>query len=636
MIETSNIMRMSKQNFSFQQIISPLRSFISSKVFLTLFGFIFSIVPAAQAFDLTLAHDRSNGLVYQLSWETIDPSTTDAVVDYFVFQEFGYDGVNGVAFSSANAVAVTRETSIPLSIGNGSRCFRVVAFDSVVGGVATSDTECHGFIHNLTNEGILRGDGDGTQRGVDQLWTFTYSLDEDAYVTAKIYPPGTQFSAASFDSNRFITTPGSAPIKTLVDFTPRSSELNTHNITMSEVWDSRTSTGTIVPNGIYYLVLQATLDTGYFVGGPPDESLVVNTPETYLRDGVRYTIPVDIIRISNLSATGITLTEPTATISYDITADANVRVVIAQPGSCFIVDSTGAIQAAQCSTGAQDNSLVVSSFTFQREAGSNVESWDGTSSTGTPVVAGVYPVGISASDDYGNHAIDNSGNDFPIFTGISVERTAGSDGGDNDSDTTAPTLTSITPSNGSSTSNPVTSIQFVLADDSAGVNTSGVSFSIVDPNNNTVAGTLANSGNTFTFTPTTSLQVNGTYNVTISAIDLASNSDTFNRTFNINIRLDSDALESSLALFPNPAKNTDATIQYTLATAATVDIEIFNILGEKIYTVSVSGSQGTNSQTWDLKNKSGGRVGSGLYLVRIKASGTGGAAEALKKLVVVQ
>jgi hypothetical protein len=89
MIETSNIMRMSKQNFSFQQIISPLRSFISSKVFLTLFGFIFSIVPAAQAFDLTLAHDRSNGLVYQLSWETIDPSTTDAVVDYFVFQEFG-------------------------------------------------------------------------------------------------------------------------------------------------------------------------------------------------------------------------------------------------------------------------------------------------------------------------------------------------------------------------------------------------------------------------------------------------------------------------------------------------------------------------------------------------------------------
>src|SRR6185503_3002983 len=105
--------------------------------------------------------------------------------------------------------------------------------------------------------------------------------------------------------------------------------------------------------------------------GPPNESLTVTTPEPYIRDSAIYTIPVDIIRIMNLSATGITLNNQESTISYFLTGDALVRVVIARPGSGFIVDSNGDIQAADPITGIQDDSLLVSTFSYQRKAGAN-------------------------------------------------------------------------------------------------------------------------------------------------------------------------------------------------------------------------------------------------------------------------
>ena len=87
--------------------------------------------------------------------------------------------------------------------------------------------------------------------------------------------------------------------------------------------------------------------------------------EGTLRDSSIITIPVDILRIINLAATPITLTSTRSNISYFLTGDALVRVVIARPGSAFMIDSNGDIQAADRNTGAIDNTVVVSSFTFQ-------------------------------------------------------------------------------------------------------------------------------------------------------------------------------------------------------------------------------------------------------------------------------
>ena len=66
-------------------------------------------------------------------------------------------------------------------------------------------------------------------------------------------------------------------------------------------WDSRDSSGTIVPNGIYTMMVSASDNNG-------------------VRDSFLETFPVDIMRFMNLSATGITATASQATISYDINA----------------------------------------------------------------------------------------------------------------------------------------------------------------------------------------------------------------------------------------------------------------------------------------------------------------------------
>lgn len=594
-------------------------------------------ISQANAINLTLSHSPdAPGVLYNLSWEAVAPSTTGATVRYFVFQEFGYDTIDGAsAATTSSATFTTLETSVSIERGNGSRCFIVISSDSAGGSPETSDEICHGFIHNLQSEGIQRADGDGTQRGVDQQWTFTYSLDKDAYMTAAVYPPGTSFTT---DSNGFVVSAGSPIVKSLVHLTPRSGELGNHNITMEERWDSRNSSGAIVGNGIYYLLLQATMDSGQFPGGLPPESRAVVTPETLLRAGDVYTIPVDILRILNLSATGITLNNPTSLITYELTGGSLVRIVIARPGSGFVVDVNGNIQPYNLTTNAIDSSLIVSTFSFQRQAGSNTEAWDGTSSTGAVVPSGVYAVGISATDEFGNHAIDNSGNDFPIFTTLTLERSAGSNtGGNTQTDLTPPSLVSVTPSSGSVLSTSLSTITVVLADADSPLNLSGSNITVLDPNNTTVARTLSNDGNaTLTATFQTPLDTNGAYRITVDAVDTAGNSATFIIPFSIIIGLSQGDFENSTILYPNPAQNTAATIQYVLGVASSVEIEIFNILGHKVRSFTRNDGAGIITQSWDLRNAGGERVGSGVYLVRIKATGNGNTVETTKKLVVIQ
>lgn len=621
---------------------------------------VFTLSPCLSfaGFDLSLDHAPSNqGVEYTLIWETVEPSTDDASVTYFIYEQFGNSSFNTAVDTTAIATAssatfVTEGTTFKLNTGVGTRCFIIRSLDSFDASEQYSDVECHGFIHHLTSENILRGDGDGSQRGVDQKWKFTYSMDDTANVTARIYPPGTSFTT---NSNGFIISASSPIVKTLVEKTPRSGELGTHNITMEESWDSRTSTGVIVPNGIYYLVMEATLDSGYFNNGTPPSksSWLPNTPETQLRDSFKISIPVDIIRIMNLSATGISLTNSQSSISYFLTGDANVRVVIARPGSAFTVDANGEIQATNRTDGTIDPTLVVSSFTFQRKAGSNSESWDGTFSTGTAVASGVYAVGISANDEFGNHAIDSSGNDFPIFTTITVERTAGSSqpgggSGGSGGGTTDTTLTEVAAVsiNGVAQSigtpgvftSPVSTITVRL--DDAGGNISLVSCSLAISGPGSPSGTLTRVGtDTLMLTFATPLTTNGTYALSGSLIDLAGNPNSIDESFVLNISLNAGSFENSLRVFPNPAKNANVTIVYDLAVDSTVTIEIFNILGERVYTATQSQTAGTGVQFpggWNRRNSSGELVGSGLYLMKVKAVGSGATVETIKKVVVIQ
>jgi flagellar hook assembly protein FlgD len=142
-----------------------------------------------------------------------------------------------------------------------------------------------------------------------------------------------------------------------------------------------------------------------------------------------------------------------------------------------------------------------------------------------------------------------------------------------------------------------------------------------------------------TFIFATPQNTNGVYTMTITAVDGIGNSTTYTRTFVISIQLSQSAFENGFRLYPNPTKNaTSATIEYDVSEAATVSIEIFNILGEKVYSASYvqSTAQSNVTRTWLLTNNDGEKVGSGLYLVRIKAVGASNTVEVTKKIVVIR
>ena len=90
---------------------------------------------------------------------------------------------------------------------------------------------------------------------------------------------------------------------------------------------------------------------------------------------------------------------------------------------------------------------------------------------------------------------------------------------------------------------------------------------------------------------------------------------------------------------PSPNPSTDgAWLPYVLSTAADVDIKVYDIAGELVRVLDpVADPAGASEQFWDLKNSSGTKVASGVYLYKIRAvSGRGESKEVWSKCAVAR
>jgi hypothetical protein len=84
--------------------------------------------------------------------------------------------------------------------------------------------------------------------------------------------------------------------------------------------------------------------------------------------------------------------------------------------------------------------------------------------------------------------------------------------------------------------------------------------------------------------------------------------------------------------YPNPF-NPTTTVEYTLAQALFVEIEIFNVRGQKVKTlVNETRPPGRHRVQWNGNNDAGLRVASGVYFYRIRA----GSYTDVKKLVLLK
>jgi len=103
----------------------------------------------------------------------------------------------------------------------------------------------------------------------------------------------------------------------------------------------------------------------------------------------------------------------------------------------------------------------------------------------------------------------------------------------------------------------------------------------------------------------------------------------------INATQDSPILPDEFSVrqnYPNPF-NPATVIEYSLPKASEVEIQIYNILGQKVRLLEDGHkSAGIHEITWDGNNDQGSPIASGIYLYRIKA----GEFESTKKMIILK
>lgn len=573
-------------------------------------------------------------------------ATTTANTTYDIFYQYGFNAIpDNFAGATNLASVVDLVTFAGLVTGTGGFCTRIRATNPN-GFLDRSVTRCHNFIHDTA-----RSDGGGTQIGMNQRWNFTYKLDEDAEMSMKIFAPGTVIYSDT--ATGFSTTTSVTPIKVIMSSTPRSGELVGSAVSNTDFWDSRYSTGGVVPNGIYYAYLTA------------------ETPQntTRWRGSTFFTVPVDIIRFTAFTTVGITPAQTVANINYTITGDASVRIVIAKRGRTFTLNGSGDVvpncpagstvcQADPTAAGTDiSTNSIVQIITFNRKAGTYVETWNGTDQSGVAVSSDIYTCAISAKDGFGNQALSLTGDNSPIATTLPVDRTASQAAGD----VTPPIITAMTV-NGTSLgasvganfvpTNPTISGSFtqviITLDETPGQNTQFSSVTVTGPGGDIFSST-GTADKVITWTSTATQSAAGSYTVKLTVKDTTGNQYTPSPLPGFTIPASgsgggsggvteqtAEQFRNSVSAFPNPARGAPAKIAFTLTVTSTVDLDVYTVLGERVYHETKTFAAGANTFDWSLVNNASGRIGSGIYLVRITAHDGSKSVTAMRKLMVIR
>jgi hypothetical protein len=79
-------------------------------------------------------------------------------------------------------------------------------------------------------------------------------------------------------------------------------------------------------------------------------------------------------------------------------------------------------------------------------------------------------------------------------------------------------------------------------------------------------------------------------------------------------------------LYPNPFSD-KLQVYYTLRVDAAVNMDVYNVAGEPIWTRQVAALAGANLLPWAGENAAGGRCATGVYVLHFRASGVDGTNE---------
>ncbi|MFH1282055.1 MAG: T9SS type A sorting domain-containing protein [bacterium] len=573
-----------------------------------------------------------------LKWSEVPKSTETATMIYRIYSKTGYVASRS-SFTAGDLLGTVTDTSgVYIGAPNLVYSYMVTATDSIEGFVGSSTVTYFHFIHHdldPLDSNILREDDSARQEGQGQKWNFEYKLRNDAYITIQIYPPGTTFTK---DSNNFFSYASSDPIKTVLEFTPRSYQMVGDVFINKDTWDCRDSSGSLVPNGLYYALLKAT--------SPIDTTTLIDT--------VLLTIPVNIMHISGITATPITDTSSASTISYNVNGDCHIKVIICKPGTKFsVATSAGSLSYQTSSTYsykigdnlplnpsslAVDGTRILKIFQWYVDSGVHTFEWNGVDEDYTTLDSGIYVFAMSAIDRYDNSAAASSGNDYPIWASITINRQSSQP-------SQLVSLRSSYPKSGQMITERIKEVyaKFDTVDPSPSkaisISSEKSSIELFDPYGNILTGIKKWDGDTGTLTLVLneSIGLNGEYLIKTSPQDMEGKplmDDNTEVYFTVNILSN---FEADSYVYPNPIKNVNiANFAFTADRPSTIRLRIFNPLGELIADKSFSSLAGAQTYPWDIRNDNGMDVASGVYIYKLEMDDGVAKQSTVKKFILVK
>lgn len=436
---------------------------------------------------------------------------------------------------------------------------------------------------------------------------FSYQLTHDAWTTISIY-----------NTNGTDATADDTLIKSFTYASPRNSEGLDWDFREYQTWDGTDANNKLVPAAIYRFAIDAYFDH-------------TNSSSRDTAGTAGWFFALDK-RIVDITTEGISESNALAKIKYTLSEPANVKVKICKSGTTFSTDSSTGEATPNPSTN------LVKTFTFyQPTAGEQTVTWDGNDEGGKPQSNGLYLIVITATDVEGNKFFNTTGTDNLSRSTLTIDKTSSQVA----TDSTAPTVVSTTPSNGTNLNSSFTSISAKLQDETggSGIDLTGSVITLSNPNGNNIAGTQSNDAVdtiTLTFADQTA---NGTYTIRVTPKDKAGNTGAqATYTFTLNTSLEEKDFKDTVFVYPNPSKGRTVTFAYTLIGSATTTIEVFTILGEKVWSKVINDvGTGNKTVTWNCVNDDGQILADELYIYKIKAEySSGNTRNAAKKLIITK
>lgn len=115
--------------------------------------------------------------------------------------------------------------------------------------------------------------------------------------------------------------------------------------------------------------------------------------------------------------------------------------------------------------------------------------------------------------------------------------------------------------------------------------------------------------------------------VVVNSAQITGSTTTAQATASLTVNSPVKPTVSIQAIFPNPAPShgagqpQEAFVAYRLSMAMPVTLDIYDVAGEKVRSLSAPGNQGLQQMAWDLKNSYGLAVASGVYVLRLYSPG---------------